>query len=75
MAGLVHSRLVKINIDPHDARRMRIRATAKGNRLLQKGRHLRITDLAANLEPLAPEELAILDQAVGILKRLLESWR
>ncbi len=75
VAGLVRSRLVKINIDPHDARRMRIRATGKGNRLLQKGRHLRITDLAANLDRLAPEELAILDQAVGILKRLLEGWR
>ena len=75
VAGLVRSRLVKINIDPYDARRMRIRATAKGNRLLQKGRQLRITDLAANLDPLAPEELAILDQAVEVLKRLLESWR
>jgi DNA-binding MarR family transcriptional regulator len=75
VAGLVRSGLVKITMDPHDARRMRIRATAKGNRLLQKGRQLRITDLASNLDPLPSEELAILDQAVEILKRLLENWR
>jgi DNA-binding MarR family transcriptional regulator len=75
VAGLVRSRLVTITMDPHDARRMRIRATARGNRLLQKGRYLRITDLAAHLAPLAPEELATLGQAVGILKRLLAGWR
>jgi DNA-binding MarR family transcriptional regulator len=75
VSGLVRSRLVKITMDSRDARRMRIRATAKGNRLLQKGRQLRIADLAAHLDMLAPEELATLGQAVEILKRLLERWR
>lgn len=75
VSGLVRSRLVKITMDPHDARRMHIRATAKGDRLLQKGRHLRIADLAAHLDTLSPEELAALGQAVEILKRLLERWR
>ncbi len=75
VAGLVRSRLVKITMDPRDARRMHIRATAKGKRLLQKGRQLRIADLAAHLDTLAPEELATLGQAVEILKRLLERWR
>jgi DNA-binding MarR family transcriptional regulator len=75
VAGLVRSHLVTITMDPHDARRMRIRATAKGNRLLQKGRQLRIADLAAHLDTLSPQELAALGQAVEILKRLLAGWR
>jgi len=75
VSGLVRGRLVKITMDSRDARRMRIRATAKGKRLLQKGRQLRIADLAAHLDTLAPEELAALGQAVEILKRLLERWR
>ena len=75
VAGLVRGRLVKITMDSRDARRMRIRATAKGKRLLQKGRQLRIADLAAHLDMLTPEELATLGQAVEILKRLLERWR
>ena len=75
VAGLVRSRLVTITMDPHDARRMRIRATVKGKRLLQKGRQLRIADLAAHLDTLSPEELVSLGKAVEILKRLLERWR
>ncbi len=75
VAGLARSRLVTITADPHDARRMRIRATAKGTRLLHKGRQLRIAYLAAHLGELAPQELAALDEAVGILQRLLECWQ
>lgn len=75
VSGLVRSRLVKITMDPRDARRMHIRATAKGKRLLRKGRQLRIADLAGHLDTLAPEELATLGQAVEILKRLFERWR
>jgi DNA-binding MarR family transcriptional regulator len=75
VTGLARSRLVAITADPHDARRMRIRATAKGTRLLHKGRQLRIAYLAAHLGELAPQELAALDGAVEILQRLLESWQ
>jgi DNA-binding MarR family transcriptional regulator len=75
VAGLARSRLIDITDDPHDARRMRIRATAKGTRLLHKGRQLRIEYLASHLEALAPEELAKLGEAVEILKALLESWQ
>lgn len=74
VAGLDRSRLITITADPHDARRMRICATAKGKRLLQKGRQLRITYLASQLAALPPEELAKLGQAVEILKRMLENW-
>jgi DNA-binding MarR family transcriptional regulator len=74
VAGLARSRLVTITADPHDARRMQIRATAKGARLLQDARHLRVADLAAHLDSLTPEELTKLGEAVEILRRLLEHW-
>ena len=75
VAGLARSRLVEITADPRDARRMRIRPTPKGTRLLQKGRQLRIAYLASRLEALAPEELTKLGEAVEILEGLLEQWR
>ncbi len=75
VSGLARSRLIQITADPEDARRMRIRATSKGTRLLQKGRELRIEYLASHLEALPTEELAMLGEAVEILKRLLEGWR
>ena len=54
---------------------MQIHATAKGVRLLQKGRQMRVAYLAAHLDTLAAEELAKLGQAVETLKKLLENWR
>jgi len=74
VAGLARSRLIEITADPADARRMRIRATAKGTRLLQKGRELRIAYLASHLESLNPRELAKLGQVVEILRKLLDQW-
>jgi DNA-binding MarR family transcriptional regulator len=74
VAGLARSRLIQITADPHDGRRMRIVATAKGIRLLQQGRQRRIADLASQLDQLAPSELAKLGEAVEILKKLLEAW-
>ncbi|HET6180282.1 MAG TPA: MarR family transcriptional regulator [Candidatus Sulfotelmatobacter sp.] len=74
VAGLARSQLVAITADPHDARRMHIRATTKGTRLLQKGRQLRIAYLAAHLDTLTSADLAKLGEAVEILRRLLEHW-
>ena len=73
-AGLARSRLVAITVDRDDARRMQIRATAKGTRLLQKARDRRIADLASQLEKLAPSELATLGRAVEILREMLQKW-
>ena len=75
VAGLARSRLAEITADPHDARRMRIRATARGVRLLQKARRLRIEDLAVQLDALTPDELGKLNEAVEILQRILSAWR
>jgi DNA-binding MarR family transcriptional regulator len=75
VAGLARSRLIEITSDPNDARRMRIRATKRGDRLLQKGRQLRIRYLASHLDALSPNDLAKLGEAVEILQRLFEAWR
>jgi DNA-binding MarR family transcriptional regulator len=74
-AGLKRSRLVEVTRDPYDARRMSIRATAKGTRLLQQGRQRRIEYLAAHLDSLARSELTQLGAAANILEELLRHWR
>lgn len=73
-AGLKGSRLIEITRDPQDARRMSIRATAEGTRLLQKGRQRRIEYLAAHLDSLSNGDLAQLGAALDILQRLLDNW-
>ncbi len=74
VAGLARSRLIEIKRDPQDARRMQIRATAKGTRLLHKGRQLRIESLASNLNRLSPGDLTHLAKTVEILGNLLRGW-
>lgn len=74
VAGLIRSRLAEIRTDPKDRRCKHIRPTAKGKKLLHKGRDLRITYLASHLENLAPPELSQLAVAVEILNRILQRW-
>jgi DNA-binding MarR family transcriptional regulator len=74
VAGLSRSRLIDIAVDPADARRMQIRATAKGRTILEQGRERRIAYLAAHLEQLTYEELKSLGTAVEILGRVLSDW-
>ena len=74
VAGLARSRLIHIEQDPDDARRMRIHATTKGTQILQKGRELRIAYLAEHLDRLSSLELSHLGEAVEILSRLLTDW-
>ena len=74
VAGLARSRLIQITADPDDARRMRIIATSKGTRLLQRGRQRRIADLASQLDRLSPDELVKLGGATEILNKLVEKW-
>jgi DNA-binding MarR family transcriptional regulator len=73
-AGLARDRLIDIAVDPADARRMQVRATAKGKSILQKGRERRIAYLAAHLDHLTPEEIESLSDAVEILDRILHKW-
>jgi DNA-binding MarR family transcriptional regulator len=74
VAGLSRSKLVEITADPLDARRMRIRPTQQGIRLLQEGRKRRIADLASHLSRLSPDELGKVAESTEILARLLRDW-
>jgi DNA-binding MarR family transcriptional regulator len=75
VAGLTRSGLAESVTDESDARRLRIRATAKGTRLLQKGRERRIGYLAEHLADLSNDELRRLKDAVEIIQALLERWK
>jgi len=74
VAGLKRSHLIEITRDSRDARRMHIRATAKGALLLQQGRQRRVEYLAQHLGSLTTSELTQLNAVAGILERLLRNW-
>ena len=74
VAGLARSKLVEITADPHDGRRMSIRPTPKGVKLLHEGRQRRIEYLASHLGGLSPEELAQVAESTDILARVLRNW-
>ena len=62
--------LVARDSDPRDGRVTRVRATAKGERLLLAGRARRVAALAQHLEPLGAEERAALARAAELMERL-----
>jgi DNA-binding MarR family transcriptional regulator len=69
-AGLEREGLLTREPDPHDGRIVRVAATARAARLMQRGRQARVRDLANSLSTLAPDELAILGRATEILRDL-----
>jgi DNA-binding MarR family transcriptional regulator len=69
--GLDRDGLVRRERDPTDARAVRLRATAKGERLLRRGRQRRIENVLELLEPLSRRELRTVHEAVEILERAL----
>jgi DNA-binding MarR family transcriptional regulator len=74
VTGLEQGGLVQRKADPSDARRVRICATGKGVRLLQRGRKRRIEYLARHLEVLQDDELEAVKNAVQVLERVLGQW-
>jgi DNA-binding MarR family transcriptional regulator len=68
--GLEREGLAKRASDPHDGRVTWIRASAKGERLLQQGKQRRVEELAASLVGLKPTELATVAGAALLLERL-----
>lgn len=74
VASLKRSRLIEIKTDPKDARRMRIRPTAKGTDLLQEARLRRIACLAERLAALPEADRSQLAAATQILSQLLANW-
>ena len=71
VAALEADGLVAREADPADGRVVRLRATAAGLRLIERGRARRTARLAARLEALAPAERTALERAVALLEGLL----
>ena len=65
------SALVRRSSDPNDARIARLEMTAKGRRVLAKGRELRIADIERRIRRLDPNEIATVADAVAIVERML----
>jgi len=64
--------LVRRSRDPADARVARIEMTAKGRRVLAKGRELRIADIERRVRRLRPEQVASVREAVSIIEAMLK---
>src|SRR5215212_2155556 len=61
--------------DPGDGRVVRVRATAKGRRVMERGRARRTESLAAQLAALSPDQLDTLEHATAILEALTAEGR
>ena len=75
VARLVEQGLVERRPDDSDRRVVRVRTTAAGRRLLAEERSRKEEYLDARLRGLRSEELDTLEDAAGILERLLEDDR
>jgi DNA-binding MarR family transcriptional regulator len=63
--------LIRRRGDPNDARVARVEMTAKGRRMLGKGRELRIADIEGRVRRLDPAQVDALERAVGIVEGML----
>ena len=73
VSGLEASGLAERTSDTSDSRRVRIRATAKGVRLMQRGREARVRYMVETFAGLSDEELKSLSQAAEVIERVLGS--
>ena len=69
--GLEQEGLARRESDPEDGRVVRVRATAKGNRVLQRARQRRIANLADRLAKLDPAEVARVREAAELVETAL----
>jgi DNA-binding MarR family transcriptional regulator len=65
--GLEKDALVRRTADPSDRRLVRVHASAKGNRVLQRARERRIAALAEKLSGLDPGEVEIVRKAADLV--------
>lgn len=69
--GLERDGLVVREAQAGDGRVVRVRATPKGRRILERGRERRVLELVSLLDGLPPEDRAVLGSAAEILERAL----
>lgn len=72
VAGLQRSGLAKIETDATDARRIRVTATAKGERLLQQARTRRVQKLAEILSGSTHQDLGTLLRAAELIEQMVK---
>lgn len=75
VTGLEKDGLVQRIGDPRDKRLTRIRATAKGQKVLRAGRARRVEKLSAAVSRLRGRELAELTRGVQLLEEIIGSMR
>ena len=63
--------LIRRRGDPRDARVARVEMTARGRRVLGKGRELRIADIEGRVRRLDGAEVDVLERAVAIVEGML----
>jgi len=63
--------LIRRREDSSDGRVVRVEMTAKGRRVLGKGRDLRIADIEGRVQRLDPPQVATLERAVDIIEGML----
>jgi DNA-binding MarR family transcriptional regulator len=68
--GLVRARLVRAQTNKRDRRAVVIQATRKGIRIMQEGRRRRVETLAVAVRALPKDEIAKLQNAAEVMKRL-----
>jgi DNA-binding MarR family transcriptional regulator len=73
VAAMERERLVRRHPDVNDARSIRIEATPKGRRVLERGRSKRLELLGRLLEDATDAEMAAVRTAATVLERALES--
>jgi DNA-binding MarR family transcriptional regulator len=73
VATLEEAGLVEREIDESDRRVMRVKATARGTRLLQEGRTRRVASLATALAALPSTDRASLARAVPVLEKVVRA--
>ena len=69
--GLEEEGLIEREADPHDGRRVLVRATAKGKRVLWRGRERRVERLAELLGRLSAEDVARIHAAAELVESAL----
>jgi len=72
VAGLQRSGLAKIETDATDRRRIRVTATAQGERLLQQARTRRVQKLAEILSGSTQQDLGTLQRAAELIEQILK---
>ncbi len=71
VAALVDAGLVTREPDPSDRRVAWVRVTREGTRLLRRSRRRKDAYLSKQLRDLEPREIDVLNEAAGILERLV----